>query len=521
MKKLLSLLMVCVFLLMSLVACGGTENQTTETNAPSTGTQTDEYSQPLFDSAVPSGLDFEELELILYTSSATPREWVKVDGYDNELDLAVQSRNDKIQEEMNLTLRVESEPAAADWDATNDNVHTTILNDITTGHFYDMYAMPLCTNYLKVRGCQANLLDEDILPYFDFTKPCWTKSLVDFAVNGKLYFINGDLNTSAIDGTMITWHNKSLYNSVKREDDPEDLQDLALDGGFSYDVLYRWAELVKDGGTGKKHDNTYGLADMVYRVYDALPYMWDFKWILKQADGTYVFNIIGNEKANNATTDIRALGEMKGVNSCLGGCLSNHCSAGESQAKHFAAGKFLFYMDMLGLGEENNMAIREMTDQYCVLPLPKYYDTQEDYYTTVTTDCNITSVLNHPSDVIRGDAISAWFQRATELSYTDIRAMYIKAIIEPRYFGSDDEDGTVSKSIDTFEKIYSNVVYDAISVYGPQITRVHWLFRDMVEKNDRSLEENFKKNDNTWGETVTQEDYENSLQDWQNYMWAD
>ncbi len=521
MKKIISLFMVCVFVMLALVACGGTEDKITETNAPSSGTETDEYDQLLFDSVVPKGLDFEGYELILYTSSTSPREWVKVDGYDAELDLAVENRNDQVEAELNVKLRVESEPGAESWDATNENVHTTILNDITTGHFYDMYAMPLCTNYLKLRGAQANLLDKEILPYFDFTKPCWTQSLVDFAVNGKMYFINGDLNTSAIDGTMVTWHNKDLYDRVKTDKDPEDIQDLALEGGFTYDVLYNWATLFQDAGTGQAHDNTYGLADMNYRVYDALPYMWDFKWIIKNADGTYAFNIIGNEKANNATEDLRILGDMKGVNTCLGGYLSNNCTAGESQAKHFAAGKFLFYMDLLGLGDENNMAIREMQNKYCVLPLPKYYEDQADYYTTVTTDCHITAVLNQPADVIRGEAISAFFQRATELSYTKIRAMYIKSIIEPRYFGSDDEDGTVSKSIATFEKIYQSVVYDAISVYGPQMERMHWLFRDMVEKDTRSLEETFKQNSNTWGLTITQQMYEDSLADWQNYMWAD
>ncbi len=520
MKKIISLLMVCVFVLLTFVACGGENTQTTEATQKSTGTETDEYSQVKFDSAVPKGLDFEELELVLYTRNTIPREWVKVDGYENELDLAVQNRNDTIAAEMNLTLRVESQPTVGTWDETNDAVHTAILNDISTGHFYDMYTMPLCTNYLKIRGCQANLLDKTALPYFDFSKPCWTQSLVDFAVNGKMYFINGDLNTSAIDGTMVTWHNKTLYNKVKTADDPDDIQNLALDGGFSYDVLYRWSDLLQEAGTGKAHDNTYGLADMIYRVYDALPYMWDFKWIIKNADGTYSFNIIGNDKANNATEDLRILGNKKGVNTCLGGYLSNNCTANESQAKHFAAGKFLFYMDMLGLGDENNMAIREMTDQYCVLPLPKYYEDQADYYTTVSTDCHITSVLNHPEGVIRGEAISAFFQRATELSYTNIRAMYIESIIKPRYFGSDDDDGTVTKSIETFEKIYKSVVYDVISVYGPQIERMHWLFRDMVEKDDRSLEEVFTENSNTWGLTITKDMYEKALQDWQTYMWS-
>ncbi len=523
MKKVLSLLLVCVFLLMSLVACGGSEDKETQATEKSTGTETDRFSQPVHDSAVPEGLDFEELELILYTTDGynSEREWVKVEGYDSEIDIAVQDRNDKIESEMNLKLRVEAEASPGKWDDWNENIHNNIINDIQTGHFYDMYTMASMTNYLKVRGCQANLLDEDILPYFDFTQPCWTQSIVDFSVDGKMYYISGDLNITNIEGTFVTWHNKTLYDQVKTEDDPEDLQDFTLEGKFNYDVVYRWAELVQDAGTGKKHDNTYGVGDLTAFFFDSVPYAWDFGWIIKNNDGTYSFNIVGNEKANLATTDLRLLGEMKGVNSCLGGSnTSNQCTAKESQAKHFAAGKLLFMFGALYLGEEDGMLVRDMTDQYCVLPLPKYFESQEAYYTTVP-NARMTSVLNQPEDIIRGAAISAFYQRATEISYTEIRAMYIESIIKPRFFGSDDEDGTVSKSIKTFEEIYTSVKFDLFSIYGPQIEKINWLFRDMIEKNDRSLEENFTENNNTWNTTVTKDDYEEALQSWHDYMWAE
>ncbi len=523
MKKLLSLLMVCVFLLMSLVACGGSENKETQATEKSTGTETDRFSQPVHDSAVPDNLDFEELELILYTTDGynSEREWVKVEGYDNEIDVAVQDRNDKIETTMNLKLRVEAEPSPGNWDDWNENIHNNIINDISTGHFYDMYTMGANTNYLKTRGCQANLLNEDVFPYFDFTQPCWTQSIVNFQVNNKLYFISGDLNITNIESTAVVWHNKTLYDEVKTADDPEDLQNYALEGLFNYDVVYRWSTLVQDAGTGKKHDNTYGLGDMTGSFYTVAPYAWDLKLVLKNADGTYSFNIIGNEKANLAITDMRILNDRPGTNTCLGAYTnSNLCTANENQAKHFAAGKFLFFFANLYLGEEDGMLVREMSDKYCVLPFPKYYEDQHRYITTVGSP-RLTSALNQPEDIIRGEAISAFYQKATEISYTEIRAMYIESIIKPRFFGADDEDGTVSNSIKTFEEIYSSIEFDLFSIYGAQIEKINWLVLDCIEKDDRNLEENFKENDNTWGTTVTQEDYERALQSWQDYMWAD
>ena len=67
---------------------------------------------------------------------------------------------------------------------------------------------------------------------------------------------------------------------------------------------------------------------------------------------------------------------------------------------------------------------------------------------------------------VDGEAISAYLEYATEYSYTHVRGYYFKRIIEPKFFGTDDSDGHVTKSIAIFNTIIDNLEYNFLTIYG-------------------------------------------------------
>ena len=73
---------------------------------------------------------------------------------------------------------------------------------------------------------------------------------------------------------------------------------------------------------------------------------------------------------------------------------------------------------------------------------------------------------------MKGEAISAYLQYSTEESYTNVRGYYINRIVKPKYFGTDDSNGSVSKSIEIFNMIADNVEFTFISIYAPQLNGV-------------------------------------------------
>ncbi len=514
MKKVISLLMVCIFMLTALVACGNNSND--ETVATTVGESetlgTDEFSQPLFESAVPEDLDFEGYELLILSRQGKRinEEWYKEEVGEDILDMAIERRNSLVALQLKMTFRLEIIPNNGNWDQMVEDFNNTVLNDIATTGYYDLYShQAFAASYNQLRGAQANLLDKERLPYFDFDLPCWNQALVNTAINGKLFYIAGDANITLYDCTLVCWHNKTLYDNVKTDSDPEDLQDLAIAGDWTYDELYRWADMRIDDASGKVCDATYGIDDFGGNFYWSLVSAWDLNFITKTSDGKLQFNLDDNVKAENALSDIRYLRNKKGVLSCTG--CGNF---------HFTEGQTMFRLQMLYTDEEACMMIRDMDDKFCVLPIPKYSAEQKEYKTSAAFNFNLVSVLNQNDDKLRGEEASAFYQLMTELSYTDVRATYIERIVKPRFFGADDEDGTVSKSIQIFDDLMDNVVIGCTEVYTSELNNIMYLWYDGIDDKTATLAEGFERNNYSQGGIVkTREQYEAALKSFNNYMW--
>jgi hypothetical protein len=143
----------------------------------------------------------------------------------------------------------------------------------------------------------------------------------------------------------------------------------------------------------------------------------------------------------------------------------------------------MFYMERLYSGYDANMAIREMDDKYGILPMPKYDINQKEYGTTAQDYYTLMFVLDHSESSIptKGEAISAFLQLANEYTYTDVRGYYFNRIIKPKFFGTDDSEGTVTKSIALFDIIVSNIKFDYCNIYSMQLNNINYLWRSACQ----------------------------------------
>jgi hypothetical protein len=124
-----------------------------------------------------------------------------------------------------------------------------------------------------------------------------------------------------------------------------------------------------------------------------------------------------------------------------------------------------------------------MTSEFGLLPVPKYDDEQLDYGTTAHDAYTLMTVIDHSESSVptKGKEICAYLQLSTEESYTNVRGYYINRIVKPKYFGTDDTNGSVTKSIAIFNIIADHVEFTFISVYAPQLNGVlNQCWRDVV-----------------------------------------
>ena len=506
MKKLICLLLVACFMVAALVSCAGAGEEGSGSEGGSDGANgganggaattvkvTNEFGEESFSSVVPVGeLDFEGKTLTILHRDSLPvqREWYKDedDGEKDDLDEAIAMRNEMIASELNIEVQY-IPMASSRYEDCVSQFSEAIASDVTGGmHTYDIVANYAAAGALdSLRDYFANMADKDLFPYFEFSLPCWNQAIVKTTkVNDKLFYITGDLNLSTFDKTMVVFLNKKVYNDMKQSGDPDDLQDLALEGydvaakkgkagGFTYDDLYAWSTRVKeDNGTdGYQHDDIHGIsADFSSIPLDALPYAWDLDYLVENADKSHSYNIVGNNKIEEAIGKAQALlnGQISsGVcnDDRTGGCELGGYS---EPITHFAKDKSVFALHILYCTEDDNNMMRTMESEYGLLPMPKYDKDQIDYGTTAHDAYTLMTVLNHtqgePTD---GKMVSAYLQLSTEESYTNVRGYYINRIVKPKYFGTSE---SVSKSVDIFNIIADNVEFTFISVYAPQLNNV-------------------------------------------------
>ena len=497
----LSLLLALIMLSAVVISCDkASTNEDNETDVPNSPTNSstekpgetnppiDEPTEPEREFLPLDEADFEgkNLTLLLRDNKQYAREWYKAE-LEDELDESVWMRNEEVKSNLNVTVTYELVPDA-NYDAFSTNFNSIITDDIVSGtHKYDIASNnSYAATYTAVRGFAADLNNEKLFPYFDFSLPCWNQSIVNnTAVNGKLYCLAGDITLTTFDSAAIIWYNVDLYNELKDETDPKDMQVHVCDGLWTYQDLYMWAARAYDsskttGASVHGFSIASGKSDR-FSPYDAIPYAWDLEFMITNSDNTRSFNFANNSKAEDALVKFRSLLTANGT-------LLNGNAVG------FAKGDYVFLSSVIHPDHESNMAIREMFYRYSLLPIPKYDASQDNYATTAANDYTLITALDHSegSAGINGREISAFLQSSAECTREKVVRYYFNRIIKHKYFGTDDYEGnSIRSAIEIFYIIINSIKLDYCTVYSPQLNNIAWLWRDTVNKEGVDLEEAF------------------------------
>jgi len=546
MKRVLSLLLVCCFVILTLVACGpeepeASETQGSETTAPSntgptekprgTTTETDTYGQNKLISAVPvDDLDFENRDLVVLIRDTKQmyREWGKKEtdseDVDATLDDAIATRNDIVKTDLNINIVMEYK-ATASYDDCVAQFNQFIRTDALTeeSHLYDIVAnqaYPAVNP--QIRDCLANLADTDTFPYFDFELPCWNQAIVNNTkINNKIYAVAGDLTLSLFDYAQVIWCNYDLYKANKTEEDPEDLQQYAIDGNWVYDDLYRWAQVNDNTDTSSDCGDLHGFSTN-FVFFDALPHAWDFNLVDTDNEGRHSFNVKENTKAQDCLDAVNILLEQVGVADYYDQSGNQICTCGKKQVSHFTEGDYVFNSDKIYWGETGNVKLREMDDTYIILPIPKWEaKNQKNYGTTCADTYNLISVIDHSLNVenpMLGEEVSAYLQYATEQSYTDVRKYYFERIIKPKTLGV--KEDVAEKSMQIFDMIVDNIEFAMETIYSTLLNDIGWLWRDNILRgNGMSLSNAFESNSFSGGGARNEAQYLEKIQEFDAWIY--
>lgn len=367
MKRNLSTLLLLAVLL-SMYSCG--QSTAVETEINDTASETDaivEETKKQHD--LPEDLDFGgESVRFLY------REEIIDEFYATELTGEVV--NDEtlqafLDTEETLNIKVEVTQLPGHYVPVRNSYMNAIKDSVIAGD--DVWDWcDAMFGYYPDMAVNGTFRDISQLEYMDFSKPYYLDGLMDVAdLNGKLYFLGGDASLGYLKNIYCLVYNLNLAAKLGIT---EDIGQLALDGGWTADKLntlveMAYADLDGDGEVDTDDQLGYYERNILHRQ----AYMYGYgSQMIQKVDDTYQFTF-GQELDVSVIETVHKL-----IFQTTGAMYSGINDQGENYqttANGFLAGNILFMTSELREVE----ALRDMEDDFLVLPIPKFNEAQEQY----------------------------------------------------------------------------------------------------------------------------------------------
>ncbi|MBO5914520.1 MAG: hypothetical protein J6Q72_04150 [Clostridia bacterium] len=296
---------------------------------------------------------------------------------------------DKIESMYNVEINGEFNPIGQ---YNNSIIKNQVASDL---HYYDIVfdavtsASQMATEKLQV--------DLTTISTIDLSHPWWDQNAVkDLSIGDKLFFVCGDINTFDDQGTFCVLFNKTLKAKLGIE---EDFYQLVRDNKWTMD---KFEEICKDQvtydstGDGILDENdTWALGTERYNIFIQLIGAGlrvsskdanDFPYLEVDRKPEATYTVLGDIlEFYNEENVVMVANTPKYEN-------KGYTNVWEATVhKAFVEGRELFYM----CGLFNAASFRVMENEFGILPIPKYTETQDRYYHTVQSGHN--TVMHIPT----------------------------------------------------------------------------------------------------------------------------
>jgi hypothetical protein len=476
-KKVLSLILAFLMILPMAVACAET-NVGDDTTAPDVATDapsgTDAATEPaeteIKSQTLPDDLDFKgETVTILSRDAAFVSDELWVDDQNGSMvNDAIYKRNEKVMQQLGVNLEsIKLEGGAY-------LVSTELRNAASSGETY--FDIAANSTYSTIMYTGENIfLDLTDCEYLDLDAIYWSQGYNDsVSIGNSQYLATGAIALSLYRLMFITFYNKDLLQAAQYEN----LYTVVDEGRWTLDYQIQLSkDLYKDAdGSGTVSEgDTVGFAGSSISYIDPYWSSCDMPILTKDADNLLVFSLDIEKMSNvvdklivlfhdsNAWVDTDTTDDGKQAN------MSNL----------FASG--VVGTTTMRLGSVETEQLASMQDEYGIIPMPKYDENQEKYYTFLHdqfTSVGVPSVL--VSDKERVQMIGAVLEAMAVESYKTVVPTYYEVALKGRYL----EDSDSWRMLDM---IYENVKVDAGVLYTKNLGSIHQTPRDMIDTGKNAI----------------------------------
>ena len=348
-------------------------------------------------------------------------------------------RNKKIEERFNIEFKSNT--------INLFELLTTLKKDVTAGSdSYDVYMQIDRDAYTAATEHLLYPIDE--LPYIDLSKPYWSPmSNKALSVAGKLPWAFSDEMLSHFEYTLVTYFNKKQHKDLGLED----IYDFVRNGKWTHDRFFEYAKAaVKDtDGDGKMTEaDNWGIASDPDYMYACFTVCSGVNMVEKDSGDIPYFAVPSNQKFFEIAE--RVMDQFNSMDGIYMDPSKVRLPSYGGQDTNARVGFFRNGHSLFSIGAIQEMVqLRDMPDDFGVVPFPKYTEDQPQYYTRVIGGFPFVVPTTNPKPEIVGAVMEAMA--------CETRNMVIPAYYESSLQAKYSRDTDTAEMLDL---IFDTRVYD-------------------------------------------------------------
>ena len=494
MKKSLCALLVVLMTLSLFVACNDNKKTTADKptgnatgsggNHTATNEPLDEWGRKLVASAIPDGKKFDG-ETVNFVLDASREGEFTVEALNGDLiNDAVYNRNLKVENELGVTLNFITIEGTASRDFCSA-VSRVVLSgtgsyDLISGYAYFLTAV--------VRNwCYADLKEIEAGSSMDLTKPWWNQFYVSEAtVYDQLYTVTGDLAISSKSSAGCIFFNKKLADEYLAQwGGTEGLYKLVEDGDWTFD---KFTEICKDiyndadGDGVRSEGDFYAFANRWSGPIpsDSFQFGMDARITRMDENGVPYLDYYSDRAVD-------VINKLHSFNNDNAGVLYNSSYYNNTEANTMILDKFINGTLIFGAYQLSTAtSFSNMTDDFGLLPMPKYNKEQERYYTSQADGYSAFAVAADVVDREKIDVVGTTLEKLNEESYRSVAPNYFETVMKFRYLRTDADN---QKDIKMYDLILEGSNFNFGLIYSSVIEDISFGYRYLIGRdNNPNLE---------------------------------
>ena len=465
-----SILLLCLCMLLPIiVACGETENPTQNSDDIY---YYDDSSRERAADSIPDDYDMENQSIGIFHTPARANDICGISDTTDIVYSRIHERNLSVEDRLNVDLEFMSSNTSS-WQDASDMIKREIQTlsaawDIVFTSNNSVIQMKLF-NYFH----NANETN-----YIDIEERWWyTDAITELSVdNYNCRFLYGDIAIGALGSAGAIYYNKPLYEQyISADKNPDEPYQLVMDGKWTFETL---SSMVKKSRIEKGGDGTNDIYGYIYDNKEALHHFREGVGIHlyeRNDQGMPVYNLNNDKSVDFANALYEFIYENDGA---LLDIPSEYTNG-------FTNGKAMFDLKRIGHVLQSNM--REMKDDFGILPFPKWDEAQEEYITlahnSATTCCIPISV-----DIDKAnEEVSAVVEALASESYRKVTVAYYETALKAAY-NRDDLSAQMIDIItgqhDTVKSTFtSNFVYE----YSSSLGKLGGIFSTLINNQSNTF----------------------------------